>query len=66
MNCPHCNTKTTVIETRHDDTEGTTYRQRQCKVCGSYVYTKEQEVAVDMNFIRKWDDISRWKKRKKK
>ena len=65
MRCSNCGHRMQVVETRHDDKEHITYRERQCPYCFVRIYTKEEQVNVDIDFLRKWDDISRWKTRKK-
>ena len=42
MNCPKCEGKTTVIDSRTIDEY--VARKRQCKVCGYKFYTEEVEV----------------------
>ena len=39
MNCPHCNGKLQVYETRQ--VEGTTYRRRHCAPCNDTFVTEE-------------------------
>ena len=49
MNCPKCNSQTTVTNSATRD--GVVYRRRKCAECGEIVFTQER-VAERQNYSR--------------
>ena len=52
MNCPKCNNKSVVLETR--SVELNVYRKRKCGSCGHKFYTEETETDDISGFKYHW------------
>ena len=57
MNCPECNGKTGVVESR--TVELNVYRHRVCKKCGHRFYTEETEIEDITGLKYYWATVRR-------
>lgn len=61
MECPKCKAKMKCKDTRHGKDE--MYRLYRCDNCGNVVYTVEFVVEFYGDFLERWDQASRWRKK---
>lgn len=59
MICPICEEKSTVVDTRHEYRNHTTYRKRRCEECGHIFYTAEIRVPETHQFKNIWKALAR-------
>ena len=59
MICPNCGEKTTVIDTRPEHRNNTTYRKHRCKNCKHTFYTAEIRVPETQQFKNIWKLLAR-------
>ena len=59
MTCQNCGEKTTVIDTRSEDRNHTTYRKHRCKNCKYTFYTAEIKIPETRQFQNIWKALAR-------